>query len=208
MGAVSRYRNFRILYCLIARSMGKCFPQRCSGRMDDHHPAQRGVESQITLEEKGRRDFHVPHGDLVSEIFHAAFKTWPNLCSVTVVSILRLLSLSKFDDSINITWDYYGVALWSTIEINVGIICTSLPTLRLILVRISPKAFGSQSSRMRSKSGQTSSTGSQLSPLRTRRFSSVPTCVEDDEELELPSPTRPKLFNIGTQGSLDLPHIP
>ncbi|KAK2589759.1 hypothetical protein QQS21_012559 [Conoideocrella luteorostrata] len=114
---------------------------------------------------------------------------------VTVVSILRLLSLSQFDASINITWDYYGVALWSTIEINVGIICTSLPTLRLILVRISPRAFGSQGSG--SKSRHNSTADSILAARRQRRLSSVETYVGDDEEL---GPyARPKLFNVGSQ---------
>ena len=46
--------------------------------------------------------------------------------------------LASADDqgSINLTWDYFNVCLWSTLEITIGIICTCMPTLRLILVRI------------------------------------------------------------------------
>ena len=45
--------------------------------------------------------------------------------SVTVVSILRLRSLVTFEShSTNPTWEYLEVSKWSTIEINVGIICT------------------------------------------------------------------------------------
>lgn len=62
---------------------------------------------------------------------------------VTVVSILRLRSLITFDShSQNPTWEFLEVSKWSTIEINVGIICTCMPTLRLILVRIFPKVLG------------------------------------------------------------------
>ncbi|KAF7538474.1 hypothetical protein G7054_g2868 [Neopestalotiopsis clavispora] len=55
---------------------------------------------------------------------------------VTVVSIIRLVFLVLMKGSINLTWDYFNVCLWSTLEITIGIICTCMPTLRLILVRI------------------------------------------------------------------------
>ncbi|KAK5993092.1 hypothetical protein PT974_06520 [Cladobotryum mycophilum] len=59
---------------------------------------------------------------------------------VTVVSILRLRSLVKFgSNSLNPTWDFFDAGLWSTIEINVGLICVCLPSLRLLLVRLFPK---------------------------------------------------------------------
>ncbi len=63
--------------------------------------------------------------------------------SVTVMSIVRLQALVTFAQSSNPTWDNYPVSLWSTIEINVGIICTCMPTLRLMLVRAFPVLGGS-----------------------------------------------------------------
>lgn len=66
--------------------------------------------------------------------------------SVTVVSILRLQSLLHFANSNNPTWDQWFVAFWSIIEVNVGMICTCLPTLRLILVRLCPNIFGTADS--------------------------------------------------------------
>ena len=62
---------------------------------------------------------------------------------VTVVSILRLQSLMKYASSTNVTWDNTSVAIWSTIELNVGMICTSLPTLRLLAVQVWPVLKGS-----------------------------------------------------------------
>ena len=41
---------------------------------------------------------------------------------VTVVSILRLQALVNFAKSNNVSWEFYGVSRWSTIEIGVGTI--------------------------------------------------------------------------------------
>lgn len=57
---------------------------------------------------------------------------------MTVVSVIRLQALVTFGKSSNATWDNFPVSLWSTVEINVGIICTCMPTLRLLLVRLFP----------------------------------------------------------------------
>lgn len=55
-----------------------------------------------------------------------------------MVSIVRLQSLVNFSNSSNPTWDNLRVSQWSTIEVNVGIICACMPTLRLILLKIFP----------------------------------------------------------------------
>lgn len=60
------------------------------------------------------------------------------LPSVTVISVIRLESLISFANSSNPTWDNLKVSQWSTIEVNVGIICACMPTLRLILLRMFP----------------------------------------------------------------------
>lgn len=62
---------------------------------------------------------------------------------VTVMSILRLQSLIHFGNSLNATWDQTDASNWSTIEINVGIFCACLPSLRKILIRFFPSIQGS-----------------------------------------------------------------
>ncbi|CAN9285359.1 unnamed protein product [Alternaria alternata] len=62
---------------------------------------------------------------------------------VTVVSILRLRALVSFARTENITWDYLEAALWSVIEVNVGIICACMPSIRLGLVHLFPTILGS-----------------------------------------------------------------
>ncbi|KAF2197097.1 hypothetical protein GQ43DRAFT_223315 [Delitschia confertaspora ATCC 74209] len=61
----------------------------------------------------------------------------------SVASILRLQALYVVSKSHDITWDNPGTATWSTIELNVGIICASLPTLRALLSKIFPQIFKS-----------------------------------------------------------------
>ena len=68
-------------------------------------------------------------------VLHLVVLTVSPHISVTVVSILRLRSLVSFANSHNPTWDNYSVTLWSVIEINVGIICACMPTLRIALAR-------------------------------------------------------------------------
>ncbi|KAF4506968.1 hypothetical protein G6O67_005649 [Ophiocordyceps sinensis] len=58
---------------------------------------------------------------------------------VTVVSILRLRALDFSAGTTNPTWDFFDVILWSTVEVNVGIICVCLPSLRLLLLRAFPR---------------------------------------------------------------------
>jgi hypothetical protein len=48
----------------------------------------------------------------------------------------------KFAISDNPTWDQADVIHWSNIEINVGIICACMPSLRVIFVRMFPKILG------------------------------------------------------------------
>lgn len=68
---------------------------------------------------------------------------------VTIVSIIRLKSLVTFANSVNPTWDNWDVSNWSTIELNVGIMCACLPSIRLIIVRMLPSLGGSVAGRYR-----------------------------------------------------------
>ncbi|UNI13699.1 hypothetical protein JDV02_000420 [Purpureocillium takamizusanense] len=76
---------------------------------------------------------------------------------VTVVSILRLKLLVDFgSDSINPTWDNFQITCWSTVEMNVGIICVCLPSLRLMIIRTFPRVlntvYGANSRQVRNTS--------------------------------------------------------
>ncbi|QUC19584.1 uncharacterized protein UV8b_03825 [Ustilaginoidea virens] len=123
---------------------------------------------------------------------------------VTVVSILRLSSIYLTSASINITWDYLPLALWSTVEINVGIICTCLPTLRLIFMSISPKVCGSQEPRSKTVSKSTEAQLGAAASRRQRRLSSLETNV-GTEEGELGAYAGPKFNVVVTDQELGIP---
>jgi hypothetical protein len=54
-----------------------------------------------------------------------------------------LRTLLHFASSHNFTWDYVEAATWSTVELHVGIITASLPSLRSLFVSLGAKVLGS-----------------------------------------------------------------
>ncbi|KAF2186516.1 hypothetical protein K469DRAFT_738399 [Zopfia rhizophila CBS 207.26] len=62
---------------------------------------------------------------------------------VCVVSILRLQSLVAISNSEDPTFDNPPAATWSSVETNVGIICSCLPCLRPLLAKCLPDVFSS-----------------------------------------------------------------
>jgi hypothetical protein len=97
--------------------------------------------------------------------------------SVTIVSIVRLQALVTFAESSNATWDNFPVSLWSTVEINVGIMCTCMPTLRLILVRLFPALGGSSYAKGYYNTGGAGAGGAHVSGSRMTRTSQKRTLV-------------------------------
>ena len=93
---------------------------------------------------------------------------------VTVISIVRLQSLIEFGDTDNPTWNNLKVSLWSTIEINVGIITCCMPTIRLIILRAFPRLSSTYRSTQAyyAKNGLSQQSKSKRSRNRTNDFSS------------------------------------
>ncbi|KAK1979673.1 hypothetical protein LZ30DRAFT_725587 [Colletotrichum cereale] len=61
---------------------------------------------------------------------------------VTITSIIRLQSLISFSKSINFTWDGRKAGSWSLAELYIAIICTCLPTIRIMVMKLGTKHFG------------------------------------------------------------------
>ncbi|KAL8393822.1 hypothetical protein RB595_003540 [Gaeumannomyces hyphopodioides] len=68
---------------------------------------------------------------------------------VAVISILRLHVLGGFASD-NPTWDQLPVAVWSALEMHVGIVCACLPAIRVALARTLPEAASRVSKRFSS----------------------------------------------------------
>lgn len=64
--------------------------------------------------------------------------------SVCLVSILRLQSLYVISKSSDVSWDNPPAAMWSVIEVNVGIVCSCLPTLKACVSRYLPRFLNSE----------------------------------------------------------------
>jgi hypothetical protein len=60
-----------------------------------------------------------------------------------IISILRLQSLLVFLQTTDISYHNPLAALWSSLEVNTGILCSCLPTLKAMVTRYFPRAFGS-----------------------------------------------------------------
>ncbi|KAK2040012.1 CFEM domain-containing protein [Colletotrichum somersetense] len=58
---------------------------------------------------------------------------------ITVVSAVRLRSVSVFNKSWNPTYDFFGLALWSHIELCVGMVVACMPAARTLVRRLFPE---------------------------------------------------------------------
>ncbi|KAH8723286.1 hypothetical protein GQ44DRAFT_774116 [Phaeosphaeriaceae sp. PMI808] len=72
------------------------------------------------------------------------------------ISLIRITTLRKAVDTTDPMWDNAPAAYWTVMELNCGIICASLPTLRPLISRMIPQ-FLSTRSGTRSGSYQLSS---------------------------------------------------
>lgn len=59
--------------------------------------------------------------------------------SITIISVLRLRTLVVFANSTNVSYDYVEPGLYSIIEASVSIIVGCLPSVRALLLTITPK---------------------------------------------------------------------
>jgi hypothetical protein len=60
-----------------------------------------------------------------------------------IISILRLQSLLVFLQTTDFSYHNPLAAIWSSLEVNTGITCSCLPTLKAMVARWFPRAFGS-----------------------------------------------------------------
>ncbi|KAH6665001.1 hypothetical protein B0J14DRAFT_607146 [Halenospora varia] len=76
-----------------------------------------------------------------------------------IVSGIRLRSLLIFGNSIDPSWDYVLVVVWTALEIGVAMICSCLPALRTLLVRTYPRSL---MSKIRSRESNSDNPASRL----------------------------------------------
>lgn len=82
---------------------------------------------------------------------------------VIIISALRLYTLAHFAKSKNITWDYFEAGYWSLLEIDVSIVCGSMPAHRYLISKAWPKirqTFHTGKSNSANSTGPTDTIGS------------------------------------------------
>ncbi|KAG8666803.1 hypothetical protein FPOAC1_011621 [Fusarium poae] len=88
---------------------------------------------------------------------------------VTIMSILRLYAtiVAGMSHTNNASWEYLAMSKWSTIEINVGIWCACMPSLRIMFSRLCPKLLGTSKRYLKYGSGKNGkSLGTESSPVK------------------------------------------
>lgn len=87
--------------------------------------------------------------------------------------------MKTYYNSTNPTWDEWIVTWWSSVEICTGFICTSLPTMRLILIRMWPRTFGSDRSNSQSMTPLPKSKSSQPQLCSGLTLPTIQDCKEE-----------------------------
>lgn len=89
-----------------------------------------------------------------------------------VATIIRLRTLLSFRISLDPTWDYVPVTIWTELELAAGFVCVSMPSIRILIMKAVPvrvREFLSHvthSSRSRSRSRSRSKSSSKPSQQR------------------------------------------
>lgn len=108
--------------------------------------------------------------------------------SAAIASVCRLHALYVLTKTTDVPWDSPETTIWSTIELNIGIVCASLPTLRAFFIKIWPRAFLSSYNSKKTAIGHSKETRAQFYNLegtarvkKTVAVESINVSEEDDE---------------------------
>lgn len=135
-------------------------------------------------------------------------KAYADLRSGCVATVMRLPSLSTFKISIDPSWDYVPITLWTELELTVGLLCVSLPSIRILLFMLLPKCVKEYLSNVtrpwRSKSNRTPQQAAPIEQHNWKRPSSwidITTNSTDFSE-EIGKGIEPLALGSGARGSL------
>lgn len=70
--------------------------------------------------------------------------------STCIISVYRITTLKAAADSVDPAWDNTDAAVWSLLELSIGVLAACLPTLKPLFAMALPRLFGSSSSAVAS----------------------------------------------------------
>ena len=120
-----------------------------------------------------------------------------NTASTCIISIVRLFTLRDSIDTDDPTWDNVPTSYWTVVELNCGIICACLPTLRPLL-----RKFLAGPDRDSSPKGSFATIGEQSLRKKPRGLYSLATVteVEEGRAAESEEKSRVRTAAWGTRG--------
>ncbi|KAF2116650.1 hypothetical protein BDV96DRAFT_645067 [Lophiotrema nucula] len=131
----------------------------------------------------------------VSSHFSKHDLTSPSTC---IISLIRLSTLHKGINTTDPFWDNAPAAYWSVVELNCGILCACLPTLRPLISKFVPKLLTTRGSTAKSSTG----TSNRLSALHSKK-SQPEDGIYVRKEIELHSTTELRSNAAGFKNSLE-----
>ncbi|KAF2689367.1 hypothetical protein K458DRAFT_462316 [Lentithecium fluviatile CBS 122367] len=114
------------------------------------------------------------------------------------VSLIRISTLNKGINTTDPFWDNSPAAYWSVIELNCGILCACLPTLRPLIQKIVPHLLSTYGYNSRTVSGSRRTTLGSQGPRST-----VGERIYVQKDVELHSTTELSKSAGGCRGSYD-----
>ncbi|KAF1968089.1 hypothetical protein BU23DRAFT_269783 [Bimuria novae-zelandiae CBS 107.79] len=132
--------------------------QRCSGTLHQHHCF--GLRQFRVSDCPGHHFAHIP-GDLHTPAEDGA--SLQDRCGLMfalgtfgcIATFIRLQSLLTFKTTIDPTWDYVPITIWSEVELSCAFACVSLPAIRILLVKMFLHSIFSSANRSRNTTNPT-----------------------------------------------------
>lgn len=166
-----------------ARSQLFCCRCQCGYRLCySHTSTTAGRNSSYLKEAKDTTNDCIWLWILVSHSERCTARSLSLTCvSTCIVSVLRLVWLYPISITKDVTYESPLSALWSNVELNVGILCSCVPTLRSCMTRLFPSLFSPNPSTRGTQPETKPSSSNHETKRMTIQEISVP---ETDNDLE------------------------
>jgi hypothetical protein len=119
-----------------------------------------------------------------------------------IATIVRLRTLLSFGMSLDPTWDYVPVTIWTELELLAGFACVSLPSIRILIVRFLPRGVKDFLSHVTRSSRSRSHTASNPSQQREwKKPSSWMNISRDDKDSANRASTGQEMSSLWSRNS-------
>jgi len=108
---------------------------------------------------------------------------------LVIISIARLPSIITFNTMKDPSWDAAPIAIWSTVELNVAIVCACGMTLRPLASRLFPRTFSDRFQHHQGNRGDDVEPNCHPSTIGKKRQNNLPNGLDDIPGSDMPAIT-------------------